>query len=185
MMQVQQSMTFSFIGDGSSNVFSYDMVQPPFTSVNFVGEEFTIGSPASITAVVTPQMISGTPVNWAPNTSYPAGRIIEAMDSNGFDYAFQCTVAGTSGSAPPSFPFVATQTVQESSGVLWTCLGLNTIAPVYSSYTATVGLVGTVLTLTFNAPLPSPTVPITDVYGNTFVFSTWIVTINMYYNSYS
>lgn len=67
------------------------------------------------------------PSTWAPSTGYGTGAYVvpEAAHTNG--YYYKCTVPGTSDTNASIFDGVTTigQTVSDTDGVQWTCMGLS------------------------------------------------------------
>ena len=64
------------------------------------------------------------PSAWAASTAYALGDYVSATTKNGFRY--ECTTAGTSGTAEPTWPTTAGTTVTDNTAV-WTCRSPNLV----------------------------------------------------------
>ena len=62
------------------------------------------------------------PSDWAASIAYALGDYVSATTKNGFRY--ECTTAGTSGTAEPTWPTTQGATVTDNT-VVWTCRGLS------------------------------------------------------------
>ena len=67
---------------------------------------------------------------WAAATAYALGDLVISVTSNGFWY--ECTTAGTSGAAEPTWPTTAGGTVVDGTAT-WTCLA-STIPPAHEEF---------------------------------------------------
>jgi hypothetical protein len=59
-----------------------------------------------------------TPPNWAPNTAYAVGAVVQPSPANG--HAYKAITAGTSSATQPSFPTGSGATVTDSTYATWT-----------------------------------------------------------------
>lgn len=85
------------------------------------GTGYTAGGVAlsSKTHVVTAANSWAT--TWAASTVFSAGAIIRPSSGNGFLY--RTPNGGTSASSAPTFPTVLDESVTETGGLIWTCVG--------------------------------------------------------------
>src|SRR5271154_2153532 len=103
--QATVMLTYDMSGDGSSTSF----VQP-------VGG-FGLGTPASVTATITKQQVTGTPPFWIKNNTYSLNTIVQA---NGF--LQKVTTAGTSMPGwSANTTFSTNQTICDPYGNMQTC----------------------------------------------------------------
>ncbi len=91
----------------------------PIVWQSFVKKANLIVSLATATGRVSTHPVFFTP-SWAPTTSYVVGTTVQPPSAN--IYAYVCTAAGTSGSAPPTWPTTPGGTVGDGT-VVWTQSG--------------------------------------------------------------
>ena len=68
------------------------------------------------------------PLAWTLSAVYALGTIVSSVPGNGL--AYQCTVAGTSGTTQPRFPTgpTALNATVDDGGVTWTCIGARPLS---------------------------------------------------------
>jgi hypothetical protein len=176
-ISVQQELSLSLYGDGSSSSATFDLSSAPFTT-----PEFASGSPSLVNAVVLggPEII-GLPRLWQSNTSYNLNFVVNPSSPSGGEVSAQVQVAGTSGSSSPfSAGINVGQTIQDGT-ITW--VGI----PVINSVTFDIPTISTLLrknllTLTFSSiPFSFGTI-IIDKYGNSIRIGSYLIAFTFVYN---
>ncbi len=114
----------------------------------------TVANPSGVRNVTSITVAAGTITNAAVSTAYSLGAIVKPVTTP--LYAYQCTVAGTSGTTAPTWPTVVGTTVTDGTAT-WICIGI--LAPILNTdFTVdpTTGRVYVLPTARVSATYPMP-----------------------------
>ena len=120
----------------------------------------TIANPSGVRNVTSITAVAGAMDAAAVTTAYALGDIVDPATSP--LYAYQCTVAGTSGAAAPTWPTVVGATVTDGT-VTWVCIGI--LIPVLNTDFTVSEATGRVYVLP--TARVSATIPMPWVFGYT------------------